>query len=74
MKNGRRILWGVIYGQAIQTFLFLVMDKLNVRNVILWAVICGLFITVAIATGFCVAWREVEEATARASKQRKAVQ
>lgn len=74
MKNGRRILWGVLYGQAIQTFLFIVMDKLNVRNIILWSVICGIFVTVAIATGFCVAWREVEEAAARASQRRKAVQ
>ena len=74
MKNGRRILWGVLYGQAIQTFLFIVMDKLNVRNIILWAIICGIFVTVAIAAGMCVAWREVEEAAARASRSRKAVQ
>lgn len=74
MKNGRRILWGVIYGQMIQTFLFLVMDRLEVRNIFLWAIVCGIFVTVAITTGFCVAWREVEEATQRASKQRKAVQ
>ena len=73
MKNGRRILWGVIYGQAIQTFLFLVMDKLDVRNIFLWAIVCGLFITVAITAGMCVAWREVEEAAARV-RQRKAVQ
>lgn len=74
MKNGRRILWGVVYGQTIQTFLFLVMDRLDVRNIILWSVICGIFVTVAITAGMCVAWREVEEAAARASRQRKAVQ
>lgn len=74
MKNGRRILWGVVYGQVIQTFLFLVMDRLEVRNMFLWAIVCGIFVTVAIATGFCVAWREVEEAAARASQRRKAVQ
>jgi hypothetical protein len=75
MKNGRRILWGVIYGQMIQTFLFLVMDRLAVRNMFLWAIVCGIFVTVAITAGMCVAWREVEEAAARvASQRRKAVQ
>ena len=74
MRNGKRILWGVVYGQTIQTFLFLVMDKLNVRNMFLWAIVCGLFVTVAITAGMCVAWREVEEAAARSSHSRKAVQ
>ena len=71
MKNGRRILWGVVYGQTIQTFLFLVMDRLAVRNMFLWAIVCGIFVTVAITAGMCVAWREVAEAHERAMAKRR---
>ena len=73
MKNGRRILWGVIYGQTIQTVLFLIMDRLNVRNLFLWAIVCGIFMTVAIFAGMCVAWREVAEAHERAMAKRREV-
>lgn len=71
MKNGRRILWGVLYGQTIQTIMFMIMERLGVRNVFLWAIVCGLLVTVAIFAGMCVAWREVAEAHDRAYRQRE---
>ena len=70
MKNGRRILGGVICGQIIQTVLSLVAEGLSVRNVIWWSVAAGLFVTLAIFAGMCVAWREVKEARDRQERIR----
>lgn len=70
MKNGRRILGGVICGQIIQTVMFIVADSLSVRNVIWWSVAAGLFVTIAIFGGMCIAWREVKEARERQERIR----
>ena len=73
MRNGKRIMWGVVFGQTVQTVLFLIMNSLGVNRMFLWAVICGLLLTIAIFTGFCIAWREVAEAQERSIRQRRQV-
>lgn len=70
MKNGKRILSGVICGQIIQTIMSLVAESLAVRNVIWWSVAAGLFVTLAIFGGMCIVWREVKETRERQERIR----
>lgn len=70
MKNGRRILGGVVCGQIIQTILSLVAESLAVRSVIWWSAAAGLLVTIAIFGGMCIVWREVREAKERQERVR----
>lgn len=70
MKNGRRILGGLICGQIIQTVLYIVAESLSVRSVIWWAIGGGMLVTLAIYGGMCIVWREVREAREKQERVR----
>mgnify|MGYP003325812779 CR=1 FL=1 len=71
LKNSRRILWGVIYGQMVQIIMFMVATKLEVNHVIIWATAAGLFVTVAVFAGMCVVIREYLETTNKATSKKE---